>query len=171
MPRPYEVLINRIADEERVPRVVAQALVDTENSQRDPTLVKMEAWGGGSYGLSMVTLWTAREYGFRGEPDALKDPATHLRFGFRYLRAMFDMIGESDWIRARAAYVAGPDLSPWPEADLERFARNLKRWNGPPLGFPKPPLLLAGSGGLMLGLIVVGLFVPALLKLTKGGQR
>lgn len=168
MARPYEALINQIADEERVPRHIAQALVDTENIKRDPTLVKMEAWGGGSYGLSMITLWTAREYGFRGEPKQLSDPATQLRYGFRYLRAMYDLVGNLSWERARAAYVAGPDLSPWPKRDLERFARHLERWNGYPPDFPRPPLRLAGSGGLMLTLIVVGLLLPALLK---GGNR
>ena len=167
MPQRYEDLINQIAAQERVPAQVAQALVDTENPKRDPSLLLMERWGGGSYGLTMITLWTARSLGFAGPTDGLKDPTTQLRFGFKYLRRMFDKVGEGSWTRARAAYVAGPDLSPWPEQDLVRFAGHLARWKGRAPDFRKPPLRLAGAGGLML-LLLAGLFLP---KLLKGGSR
>ena len=89
MPQRFEDLINQIAAQERVPAQVAQALVDTENPKRDPSLLLMERWGGGSYGLTMITLWTARSLGFAGRPDGLKDPTTQLRYGLRYLRRMF----------------------------------------------------------------------------------
>jgi soluble lytic murein transglycosylase-like protein len=162
--RPFQELIDQVADQEGIPRPVAQALVDTENIKRDPAIVIKEAWGGGSFGLTMITLRTAQSLGFKGTPGQLLDPRTNLAFGFRYLRQMFDSVAKGSWTNARAAYNAGPDMKPWPAADVARFTANLARWSGPSPGFQKPPILRAGIGGWPMVLIIVGLLLPLLFK-------
>lgn len=182
----YEALVDAVADREGVPRAVAQALVDTENPQRDPSIVIKEAWGGGSFGLSMITLRTAQSLGFPGTPAQLLDPATNLVYGFKYLRQVYNSVGKGDWRRARWAYNVGPDLNPpWPEADKTRFLRHLARWTplkapantapaataaapGPaPPTFQKPPVLRAGIGGWLMPLILLGWLLPMLFSKRK----
>lgn len=179
----YEALIDAIADRERVPRAVAQALVDTENAKRDPSIVIKEAWGGGSFGLTMITLRTAQSLGFTGTPAQLLDPTINVTFGLRYLRQVFDSVSRGDWGRARWAYNVGPDLDPpWPAADKARFLSNLGRWTplkgnpaspaaipavqpGPaPPTFQKPPILRAGIGGWLMPLLILGWVLPMLFR-------
>jgi len=159
---PFQDLVDKIADQERVPRAVAQALVDTENIKRNPAIAIRESYGGGSFGLTMITLTTARGLGFTGTPGQLLAPDTNLTYGLRYLRQMFDQVGQGSWSRARAGYNAGPDLSPWPAADVARFERNLARWSGPSPGFQKPPIQIAGIGGWLLPLVILGFLLPLL---------
>lgn len=177
----FEELINRVADQERVPREVAQALVDTENAVRDPTLVRMEAWGGGSYGLTQITLRTARSMGFAVSGNDLGVPETNVRAGLRYLRMMFDgkdgaTEARGSWIKARAAYNAGPDMTPWPEADIARFTRNLAKWRirygvtVKPPGGTAPPTKRAGLGGLGI-LVALGALLPWLSKQIRRRGR
>jgi soluble lytic murein transglycosylase-like protein len=176
--RPFEALINEIADQENVPFAAAQALVDTENIKRDPNAYLKEAWGGGSYGLSMVTLATAREMGFKDDPRRLFDPRANVTYGLRYYRRAFDRWAGRDWIRARVAYNAGPDMSPENKADTERFTRHFQKWRdryhppgGPPVNFPLPPpqgprrtapaASRAGIGGILLAIMILGVLLPA----------
>lgn len=176
----FEALIDSVADGERVPRHIAQALVDTENVQRDPSIVIKENWGGGSHGLTMITLRTAQSLGFSGTSGQLVDPTTNLHYGLRYLRQMFDHVGQGDWGRARWAYNVGPDLVPdWPASDKSRFLRNVAKW-GPlkstaaaaapgaaPPAFPKPPTPIkagvGGAGSLSL-FVMMGLLIPVLWR-------
>jgi soluble lytic murein transglycosylase-like protein len=175
--KPYEGLINQIADQEGVPREVAQAYADTENERRDPN-DKQDAgrWGGGSFGLFMMTPRTAASLGYQGEPDGLLDPVTNVRLGLRYLRQMFDQVSGGDWSRAAAAYNAGPDMSPWPAAHVDRFLRLLAVWQARyhvPVPAPSPPdfqaapVMPAGIGALLM-LALLGWFLPQLLG--KGGR-
>lgn len=168
MAKPYEEVINAVADAEGVPRAVAQALVDTEGIDRDPYDVEDQ---GRSFGLVHIMLPVAREYGYQGDSDGLMDPATNVRFGLRYLRAMFNRFG--DWPTAYAAYNAGPDLKPWPEANVERFQSNLERWSaeyggGQGGGQSSPPILTAGIGGVLLLLAVAGWLLPQLVRRPRG---
>jgi len=169
--RPYQDLVDRIGAQEGVPSQAAQALVDTENGARDPNLVLAESWGGGSMGLTMITLRTARSLGFRGTPAELLVPEANLTFGMRYFRQMYDQVGRSDWTRAYAGYNAGPDLTPWPTAHVANYAKNLARWLGtkggavPPVGPTRPPSR-AGAGGLTL-LLVLGALLPMLVNLFR----
>lgn len=174
--KPFEDLIDKVAFQERLPAAVGQALVDNENVKRDPNLVLRESWGGGSHGLTMITLRTARSLGFRGASGDLLVPETNLRYGFRYLRQMFDQVGKGDWSMAAAAYNAGPDLSPFPTEYVARFAGHLAQWQkvkgraAPFVGPTMPPTQQAGFGGWTL-LILLGAAIPFLLSLFKGRGR
>lgn len=168
----YEELIDKIAAQERVPGFVAQALVDTENEARQADLVLNEAWGGGSHGLTMITLRTARSLGFRGTSNDLVKPDTNVRYGLRYLRQMFDQVGNGDWPRTYAAYNAGPDLSPWPEKAVSRFRGKLDLWiaRRRPPGFRSPPTRRAGVGGLT-SLVIWGAALPMLVNFLRRRKR
>jgi len=161
----YEDVINRIADAIGVPRAVAQALADTEDNLRDASAVRD---AGESYGLLSVQLPTAREYGYSGSSEGLKDPATNVLYGLRYLKAMYQRFG--DWSRAYAAYNAGPDLSPWPAGNVSRFQSNLARWGKAYGGFLQPPILTAGIGGWLLAVAVLGWLLPQLIRRRRRGR-
>lgn len=164
MSKPYEDEINAIADSEGVPRAVAQALVDTEDSERDPFGSGDEGlWGGGSYGLVRITLPTAQEYGYPGaDAEGLKDVSS-VRWGLRYLLAMFRRFGS--WPEAYAGYNAGPDRSPYPTEHVARFSRNLEAWQARyAAGPPGPPILTAGIGGALLAVAVLGFVLPELVR-------
>ena len=163
--RPYENLINGIADTLGVPRAVAQALSDTEDYNRDAGAVRD---AGESYGLLSLQLPTAQEYGYTGGASGLKDPATNIRFGLLYLRAMFQRFG--NWGDAYAAYNAGPDLSPYPSANVARFQRNLDAWAKAYGGFQQPPILTAGIGGVVLAVVLLGWVLPSLFRRRRRGK-
>lgn len=166
----YEDVINQEADRAGIERAAAQALVDTENGPRDPYDVQDRGlWGGGSYGLVMVTLPTAREYGYTGDAAGLRDPRANVRAGLAYLAAMFRRFGS--WDKAYAAYNAGPDLSPWPARNVERFLANLARWRERYGGFQVTPILRAGIGGTLGALVMLGFLLPELFKRLRRRRR
>ncbi len=171
MPARYEDLINQEADRAGIERAAAQALVDTENGARDPLDVQDRGlWGGGSYGLVMVTLPTAQEYGYRGTAEGLADPRANVRAGLAFLAAMFRRFGS--WDKAYAAYNAGPDLTPWPARNVERYMANLARWRERYGGaFQLPPILRAGIGGSLLALVMLGFLLPELFKRFRRRRR
>ena len=155
----FEDLVNQIADQERVPRDVAQAIVDNENQDRDPLEMGDRSR---AYGLMQIWLRTAQDVGFRGAGPELLNPTVNLRFGLRYLRKMYDQVGEGDWSRAAAAYNAGPDLSPWPEHYVSSFEINRAEWRRSRPTPPPPPVLAGASWGLVLA--VLGWVLPMLFK-------
>ncbi|MGH6628097.1 MAG: transglycosylase SLT domain-containing protein [Burkholderiales bacterium] len=167
----FEDLVDAIAAQERVPGVVGQALVDTENEPRSAGTIREEGYGG-AHGLTQITLTTARGLGFRGTSDQLNEPEINLRYGLRYLRAMYDQVGRGDWIRAYAGYNAGPDLSPWPTAHVARFQKKLDIWiaqRRPPGFLQAPaPTSQAATGGRIQMFLVWGLVFTVLLSLVKG---
>jgi hypothetical protein len=177
--RPFEDLADQIAMQEAVPSIAAQALLDTENGARDPNLFLSESWGGGSMGLTMITLRTARSLGFKGSQNDLLAPETNIRYGLRYLRQMFDQVGKGDWSLAYAGYNAGPDLSPFPTVAVSHFVANLARWKAiregqakggatSTGGFQMPP----GPGITGWGLLAaLGAGLVLLLSTMKRGRR
>ena len=162
----YEGEINRVAGAAGVPLAVAQAMVDTENIKRDPKAIgDVGSSLGRSIGLTQITLRTARGMGFTGTAGELMFPTTNLKWGFKYLRRMFDRVGRGVWSRAVAAYNAGPDLRPWPAAHVARFNRHYQRWRARyGEGKAPPPTLAAGVGGTVLMMLIVGLALPLLFK-------
>jgi hypothetical protein len=120
----------------------------------------------------MITLTTARGLGFRGTSSDLNEPTTNLRYGLRYLRQMFDQVGNGDWARAYAGYNAGPDLSPWPAGPVKHFQAKLDYWisvRRPP-GFrvPPTPANLAAIGGGLQRFLILGLIFTFLVSMVKG---
>lgn len=89
--------IDRIADEERVPRNIFRGLVGTE-SNFDNGAVSPK----GAVGLAQLMPATAKELGV--DPS---DPQQNLRGGARYLRQQYDKFG--GWRKALNAYNWGPE--------------------------------------------------------------
>lgn len=92
------------------PRLV-KALVRKE-SNFDPNAIRGEPQlGDASIGLMQILLSTARRYAPGITVDELKDPATNLDLGTRYLAELLAK-GGGDWWRAVSAYNGGwrPEL-------------------------------------------------------------
>lgn len=161
--KPFEDLVNGSADVARVPRPVAQAIVDNENPGRDPSAMGDD---GQAFGLMQIWLTTAQGIGFAGTGDELLDPATNLAWGLKYLRRVFDQVAKGDWSMAAAAYNEGPGRvargviidQPY----IDRFESHLAEWTAAMPDFQSAPSALAGAGGLLL-LLFLGVLLPKLL--------
>jgi soluble lytic murein transglycosylase-like protein len=124
MTTPFRPLIEKTAREHGLPADLVEAVVRTESSG-NPRAYRAEAqfWvrylkgkpfyekygparAAASYGLMQLMFSTARELGFRGEPEDLYDPETNLRWGCTLLA---DLIGWADGMEDHAlgAYNAG----------------------------------------------------------------
>ena len=80
----YGPVVDAAADAAGIPRAALRAIVWVE-SNWDPNafLAEQGGAGSGSYGLTQVTLDTARGLGFSGDPSRLFDPLTNANLGAR----------------------------------------------------------------------------------------
>ncbi|WP_336294273.1 lytic transglycosylase domain-containing protein [Bartonella sp. CB169] len=86
--RPYESLIQKLANKYNVPVNLAHAVVRVESNYR--ARIKGAA---GEIGLMQIKLSTARTLGFNGSLQELYDPATNLEYGMRYLARAYKLSG------------------------------------------------------------------------------
>ncbi|WP_317993493.1 lytic transglycosylase domain-containing protein [Bartonella gliris] len=86
--RPYESLIQKIANKYNVPVNLAHAVVRVESDYK--ASIKGAA---GEIGLMQIKPSTARELGFKGSVQDLYDPATNLEYGMRYLARAYKLSG------------------------------------------------------------------------------
>jgi soluble lytic murein transglycosylase-like protein len=84
---PLKGLVTEYATLAGVPASLAHAVVTIE-SRYNPS-----ARNGPHFGLMQINVATARSMGFSGEPSALLDPATNLRFGMAYLAGAYRLAG------------------------------------------------------------------------------
>lgn len=101
IPGPLYALVSAAAQVAGVPLHIAHAVVRTE-SRYNP-----RARGrAGEVGLTQIRLGTARGMGYRGTLADLYDPATNLKWGFKYLAAAYRRT-RGDWALAASLYNKG----------------------------------------------------------------
>ncbi|WP_375623397.1 MULTISPECIES: lytic transglycosylase domain-containing protein [unclassified Bartonella] len=88
--RPYEFLIQKLANKYNVPVNLAHAVVKVESNYK--ARIKGAA---GEIGLMQIKPSTARGLGFSGSVQDLYDPATNLEYGMRYLARAYKLSGGS----------------------------------------------------------------------------
>ncbi|WP_375658993.1 lytic transglycosylase domain-containing protein [Bartonella sp. MR30HLJHH] len=88
--RPYEFLIQKLANKYNVPVNLAHAVVKVESNYKAG--IKGAA---GEIGLMQIKPSTARWLGFSGSVQDLYDPATNLEYGLRYLARAYKLSGGS----------------------------------------------------------------------------
>ncbi|WP_375636154.1 MULTISPECIES: lytic transglycosylase domain-containing protein [unclassified Bartonella] len=88
--RPYEFLIQKLANKYNVPVNLAHAVVKVESNYKAG--IKGAA---GEIGLMQIKPSTARGLGFSGSVQDLYDPATNLEYGMRYLARAYKLSGGS----------------------------------------------------------------------------
>ncbi|WP_375642096.1 lytic transglycosylase domain-containing protein [Bartonella sp. CM100XJJH] len=88
--RPYEFLIQKLANKYNVPVNLAHAVVKVESNYKAG--IKGAA---GEIGLMQIKPSTARGLGFNGSVQDLYDPATNLEYGMRYLARAYKLSGGS----------------------------------------------------------------------------
>ena len=93
-------LINKYADEYRVPRHLVHRLAVRESAHRP------DARNGPYYGLLQILPQTARTMGFRGRPRDLLDAETNLKYGVKYLRGAY-IVANGDPDRTIMWYARG----------------------------------------------------------------
>ncbi|WP_316247417.1 lytic transglycosylase domain-containing protein [Roseobacter fucihabitans] len=93
-------LINQYADAYGLPRALLHKLAIRESAHRPG------ARNGPYYGLLQVLPQTARTMGFRGQPNALLDAETNLKYAGKYLRGAW-LLSDADPDRAIMWYARG----------------------------------------------------------------
>lgn len=88
--RPYESLIQKLANKYNVPVNLAHAVVSVESNYKAG--IKGAA---GEIGLMQIKPSTARGLGFNGSVQDLYDPETNLEYGMRYLARAYKLSGGS----------------------------------------------------------------------------
>lgn len=86
--RPYEFLIQKLANKYNVPVNLAHAVVSIESNYK----VRIKG-AAGEIGLMQIKPSTARGLGFNGTVQDLYDPAINLEYGMRYLAQAYKLSG------------------------------------------------------------------------------
>jgi soluble lytic murein transglycosylase-like protein len=97
----YDALVATHASANVVPEALVHRVIKRE-SRYQPQLVGR----GGTIGLMQIKLATARGLGYGGDAEGLRDPATNLTYGVKYLAGAFRVAG-GDHNRAMAYYASG----------------------------------------------------------------
>ena len=97
----YESLVAAHASANNVPEALVHRVIVRE-SKYHPDLVGR----GGTIGLMQIKLATARGVGYTGDAAGLRDPATNLAYGVKYLAGAF-RAAEGDHARAIRYFASG----------------------------------------------------------------
>src|SRR3954466_10688847 len=97
----YETMVATHARANLVPEILVHRVIVRE-SKYHPDLVGR----GGTIGLMQIKLATARGLGYTGDAQGLRDPATNLSYGVKYLAGAW-RAANSDHARAMHLYASG----------------------------------------------------------------
>jgi hypothetical protein len=97
----YEAMIAAHAKENLVPEDLVHRIIIRESKYQAALL-----GSGGAIGLMQIKLATARGLGYTGTAEGLRDPATNLLYGIKYLAGAF-RAANGDHDRAVHYYAAG----------------------------------------------------------------
>jgi soluble lytic murein transglycosylase-like protein len=97
----YETLITTHAKANLVPEDLVHRVIIRESKYQASLL-----GSGGAIGLMQIKLATARSLGYTGTAEGLRDPATNLMYGIKYLAGAF-RAANGDHDRAVHYYAAG----------------------------------------------------------------
>ncbi len=125
--RQYDALITNHARANLVPEVLVHRVIVRESKYQASLLGQ-----GGAIGLMQIKLATARSLGYTGDATGLRDPATNLKYGVRYLAGAYRAAG-GDHDRAVKYYAAGYYLT----AKQQRLEHLLEAKAGPSTAPPK----------------------------------
>lgn len=100
-PRPFDLIIKKLAKEDKVPVNLVHAVIHTESNYN------VNAHGAaGEVGLMQLMPTTARNLGFKSPLTELYNPETNLKYGVKYL-AKAIKYGHGDTCRTILKYNAG----------------------------------------------------------------
>ena len=123
----YETLITTHAKANLVPEDLVHRVIIRESKYQASLL-----GSGGAIGLMQIKLATARSLGYTGTAEGLRDPATNLMYGIKYLAGAFRAAnGNHD--RAVHYYAAGYYFA----AKLQRIEHLQEAKSGPTTAPPK----------------------------------
>ncbi len=125
----YETLIATHAKANLVPETLVHRVIVRESKYRASLLGR-----GGAIGLMQIKLATARSLGYTGTAEGLRDPATNLLYGIKYLAGAY-RAANGDHDRAVHYYAAGYYLA----AKQQRLEHLREAKSGPTSAPPKLP--------------------------------
>jgi hypothetical protein len=97
----YESLVAVHAKANNVPEALVHRVIVRESKYHADLVGR-----GGTIGLMQIKLATARGLGYTGDAEGLRDPATNLSYGIKYLAGAF-RAANSDHSRAMHYYASG----------------------------------------------------------------
>jgi soluble lytic murein transglycosylase-like protein len=125
----YETLITAHAKANLVPEALVHRVIVRESKYQAALLGR-----GGAIGLMQIKLATARSLGYTGTAEGLRDPATNLLYGIKYLAGAY-RAANGDHDRAVHYYAAGYYFA----AKQQRFEHLREAKSGPSSAPPKLP--------------------------------
>jgi len=131
----YDALVTAHASANGVPAILVHRVIVRE-SRYQPRLVGR----GGTIGLMQIKLATARNLGYTGDAEGLRDPETNLTYGVKYLAGAYHA-ANGDHARAVHLYARGYyDVAK--HQRLQRVATDGIENSGNPIpvyGWARPP--------------------------------
>src|SRR3954453_1562702 len=97
----YDSMVASHARANNVPEALVHRVIVRESKYRADLVGR-----GGTIGLMQIKLSTARGVGYTGTAEGLRDPATNLSYGIKYLAGAFSA-ANSDHSRAMHYYASG----------------------------------------------------------------
>jgi soluble lytic murein transglycosylase-like protein len=97
----YDALIVSQAQANGVPEALVHRVIVRESKYQAHLVGR-----GGTIGLMQIKLATARSLGYSGDAAGLRDPATNLTYGIKYLAGAYQA-GNGDHSRAMRYYASG----------------------------------------------------------------
>src|ERR1700749_2243669 len=125
----YEAIIAAHAQANLVPEDLVHRVIIRESKYQAALL-----GSGGAIGLMQIKLATARSLGYTGTAEGLRDPATNLLYGIKYLAGAY-RAANGDHDRAVHYYAAGYYFA----AKQQRFEHLREAKSGPSSAPPKLP--------------------------------
>src|SRR6201995_6003906 len=126
----YETMIATHAKANLVPEDLVHRIIMRESKYQASLL-----GSGGAIGLMQIKLATAKALGYTGDAAGLRDAATNLKYGIKYLAGAF-RAAHGEYDRAVKYYAAGYYLT----AKQQRLEHLLEAKAGPS---PAPPTTMA----------------------------
>jgi soluble lytic murein transglycosylase-like protein len=124
----YETMIATHAKANLVPEDLVHRIIVRESKYQAKLL-----GSGGAIGLMQIKLATARALGYSGDAEGLRDPATNLKYGIKYLAGAY-RAAHGDHDQTVKYYAAGYYLT----AKEQRLEHLLEAKAGPSPAPPKP---------------------------------
>jgi soluble lytic murein transglycosylase-like protein len=125
----YETMITTHAKANLVPETLVHRVIVRESKYQASLLGR-----GGAIGLMQIKLATARSLGYTGTAEGLRDPATNLLYGIKYLAGAY-RAANGDHDRAVHYYAAGYYFA----AKQQRVEHLREAKSGPSSAPPKLP--------------------------------
>lgn len=159
----YDALFAASAKRWNVPQSILEAIAWKESSMR-PNIDPNPPTDG--VGLMQMTEATARRLGYTGTREGLKDPATNIELGAKYVAAIIESQGGINLADLYSEYNSGRAALWRTSTEVARNVAGFLSWFAKVVGVPLPQGVSINDAMQKLGSLQTDTFVPLLFALA-----